>query len=260
MKKTSAIVALQVGALFKYILVDYDGYPKNPGVGHALVSGFPYLSSVERLMEGKQRLKTLRSRHVVEKEGNGSELVDFPTLLGFAESNPDIKFIYVYAQLDGERYDCYDWMYGDLSDNIKSLDDLEYVDLLEVSDTVDPEDVEVNQFCSFRTAANWLGKYILFNKAPELDTWLLEEVSVEGEDEEGEPIYREFFQFYMTDLSDDGVEWMKKNFPDLIYAYSEKLDKWILCVDHYGTSWDYVSTRFVGDLLIPETDKIFHKS
>ena len=52
--------------------------------------------------------------------------------------------------------------------------------------TVDPEDVEVTQFCSFSTAANWLGKYILFNKAPELDTWLLEEVSVEGEDEEGE--------------------------------------------------------------------------
>lgn len=257
MKKTSAIVALQVGALFKYILVDYDGYPNNPGVGHALVSGFPYLSSIERLMEGKQRLETLRSRHVVEKEGTGSELVDFPTLLGFAETNPDIKFIYVYAQLDGERYD---WMYGDLSDDIELLDDLGYVDLLEVSDTVDPEDVEVTQFCSFSTAANWLGKYILFNKAPELDTWLLEEVSVEGEDEEGELIYREFFQFYMTDLNDEDVEWMNKNFPDLIYAYSEELEKWILCVDHYGTSWNYVSTRFVGDLLIPHTDKIFHES
>lgn len=257
MKKTSAIIALQVGDLFKYILVDYDGYPKNPGVGHALVSGFPYLPSVERLMEGKQRLKTLRSRHVVEKEGTGSELVDFPTLLGFAETNPDIKFIYVYAQLNSERYD---WMYGDLSDDIELLDDLESISFFEVSDTVDPEDVEVSQFCSFSTAANWLGKYILFNKAPELDTWLLEEVSVEGEDEEGELIYREFFQFYMTDLNDEDVEWMNKNFPDLIYAYSEELEKWILCVDHYGTSWDYVSTRFVGDLLIPETDKIFHKS
>ena len=257
MKKTSAIVALQVGDLFKYILVDYDGYPKNPGVGHALVNGFPYLSSIERLMEGKQILETLRLRHVVEKEGTGSELVDFPTLLGFAETNPDIKFIYVYAQLNGERYN---WMYGDLSDNIELLDDLESIDFFEVSDTVDPEDVEVSQFCSFSTAANWLGKYILFNKAPELDTWLLEEVSVEGEDEEGELIYREFFQFYMTDLNDEDVEWMGKNFPDLIYAYSEELEKWILCVDHYGTSWDYVSTRFVGDLLIPHTDKIFHKS
>lgn len=253
MKKTSAIIALQVGDLFKYILVDYDGYPENPGVGHALVSGFPYLSSIERLMEGKQRLETLRSRHVVEKEGNGSELVDFPTLLGFAETNPDIKFIYVYAQLNDGRHG---WMYGDLSDNIKSLDNLESINFFEVSDTVDPEDVEVSQFCSFSTAANWLGKYILFNKAPELDIWLLSEVSVEGEDDEGESIYREFFQFYMTDLSDDDVEWMNKNFPDLIYAYSEELDKWILCVDHYGTSWDYVSTRFVGDLLIPDTDKM----
>ena len=257
MKKTSAIVALQVGDLFKYILVDYDGYPKNPGVGHALVSGFPYLSSIERLMEGKQRLKTLRSRHVVEREGTGSELVDFPTLLGFAETDPDIKFIYVYAQLNDERLG---WMYGDLSNNIELLDDLESIDFFEVSDTVDPEDVEVSQFCSFRTAANWLGKYILFNKAPELDTWLLEEVSVGGEDEEGELIYREFFQFYMTDLNDEDVEWIGKNFPDLIYAYSEELEKWILCVDHYGTSWDYVPTRFVGDLLIPHTDKIFHKS
>lgn len=27
---------------------------------------------------------------------------------------------------------------------------------------------------------------------------------------------------------------------NLLFVYSPKLDLYVLCVDHYGTSWDYV--------------------
>lgn len=43
-------------------------------------------------------------------------------------------------------------------------------------------------------------------------------------------------------MSEDNKEWMQKNFPDLIFSYSDKLDLWILCVDHFGTMWKGVST------------------
>lgn len=57
----------------------------------------------------------------------------------------------------------------------------------------------------------------------------------------------EIYQYYFTDCSRDDVDWLLKNFPDLIFSYSEKLDLYVLCVDHFGTSWNGVPTAVADD-------------
>lgn len=50
----------------------------------------------------------------------------------------------------------------------------------------------------------------------------------------------EIYQYYLCNVS----EWEKEQAEKcgLILSYSEMLDCDVLCVDHYGTSWDYVLT------------------
>lgn len=54
---------------------------------------------------------------------------------------------------------------------------------------------------------------------------------------------REIFQRFITNFTEDEIEWMNKYFPEVYFAHSEVLDKYILCVDHWGTSWDYCWTE-----------------
>lgn len=64
---------------------------------------------------------------------------------------------------------------------------------------------------------------------------------VDYDDEDFE--YPEIYQYYITDLADYDVEYIKERYSDeLIIAYSNTIDKYILCVDHWGTGWDYVLT------------------
>lgn len=50
---------------------------------------------------------------------------------------------------------------------------------------------------------------------------------------------RDIYQWFITNCTDDDVEYLEKTF-GLLFTYSDLLDKYILCVDHFGTSWDYV--------------------
>ena len=61
------------------------------------------------------------------------------------------------------------------------------------------------------------------------------------DDESGNP--REIFQRFITDFTEDEIEWMNSTFPKVYFKFSDKLYKWILCVDHWGTAWDYVWTE-----------------
>lgn len=53
--------------------------------------------------------------------------------------------------------------------------------------------------------------------------------------------YREIYQFYLCNISDYEKEQLQK--AGVILSYSDKLDCDVLCVDHFGTSWDYVLTN-----------------
>lgn len=49
----------------------------------------------------------------------------------------------------------------------------------------------------------------------------------------------EIYQWYLTDCSLWDVEYLEKTF-GLLFTYSDLLDCYVLCVDHFGTGWDYV--------------------
>ena len=94
----------------------------------------------------------------------------------------------------------------------------------------------------YYTAVHWLGNaFILCNDIVENDESVIENIEYpELTEEEMDGV--KIFQWFLTDMSYEDKEWMQKNFPDLIFSYSDKLDLWILCVDHFGTMWKGVST------------------
>lgn len=52
---------------------------------------------------------------------------------------------------------------------------------------------------------------------------------------------KEFYQYYLCNLSQYDVEQLKDY--GIILSYSDLLDCDVLCVNHFGTSWDYVPTN-----------------
>ena len=97
---------------------------------------------------------------------------------------------------------------------------------------------KIFKMTDYRTAAHWGGNsLILCNNIAEIDEGLWENCRFPLENEDGNPV--EIFQWYLTDCSEDTVEYLEKSF-GLFFTYSEKLGLYVLCVDHWGPSWDYV--------------------
>lgn len=98
---------------------------------------------------------------------------------------------------------------------------------------------------SYRTLVERVvGDMVLCNNIYQVDDTIFDNVIV-GDiyDESGEMI--EIFQFYICNINDWNIEYIKeltKDNNDIIIAYSEILDCYVLMVDHFGTSWDYVLT------------------
>ena len=92
---------------------------------------------------------------------------------------------------------------------------------------------------NYRTAANWLnGSLILCNEIANIDEFLMENARFDYYDEETDT-YKDIYQYYLTNYNENDVLFLEEHF-GLLFSYSEKLDLFVLCVDHYGTSWDYV--------------------
>ena len=91
---------------------------------------------------------------------------------------------------------------------------------------------------NFYVASHWLrNNLILCNEIPNFDESIWENFRFDYyQDGETE---KEIFQWFLTDCSENEVEWLEQHF-GLLFTYSEKLDLYVLCVDHYGTAWDYV--------------------
>lgn len=92
---------------------------------------------------------------------------------------------------------------------------------------------------NYAVAVNWCNNnYILQNNICEIDPSVYDNFRFNIEDDEtGE--YHEIFQWFITDASDGDVEYLENTF-GLLFTYSDLLGHYILCVDHYGTGWDYV--------------------
>lgn len=98
---------------------------------------------------------------------------------------------------------------------------------------------------SYKTLVNYYtqGHIILCNNIVNIDEFLFDNI-VNGElYNEEEDYYKDIYQYFIIDLNQWELEEIQKYYNnDLIICYSEKLDNYILCVDHFGTSWDYVLT------------------
>lgn len=100
---------------------------------------------------------------------------------------------------------------------------------------------------SYRTLLECMGiDCILCNNIPNIDESIFDNVetgTLYEETEDGDIIYNDIYQYYIINANEWDIEYIRKYYNDeLIIAYSEKLENYILCVDHFGTSWDYVLT------------------
>jgi len=57
-----------------------------------------------------------------------------------------------------------------------------------------------------------------------------------------EPNQKDIYQYYAMGVGESAAKFINDYYPELIIAYSNKLDSFFLLVDHYGTSWGYVNT------------------
>lgn len=107
---------------------------------------------------------------------------------------------------------------------------------------------------SYERLIKRIGNVWLFNKAYELSDYEFELVLGDIYDEENDE-YKDIYQYYLIDIDEYTLELLQKaNCEDLIIAWSEKLEEYILCVDHFGTSWDYVLTSIEPTTNLNEAD------
>jgi hypothetical protein len=97
---------------------------------------------------------------------------------------------------------------------------------------------------SYRELVNRLDVAKLFNKAPELDPELYDNI-INGslwynEEEEDDDTLKDIFQWYL--ISHGDAEYLK-NTDELVF-YSDILDEYVWGVTHFGTSWDDVTLEF----------------
>lgn len=78
---------------------------------------------------------------------------------------------------------------------------------------------------------------ILCNNIPEFDLTIYDNCRFSVYDEDENPI--DIYQWYITDCTDTDVEYLEKWY-GLLFTYSEMLDRYVLCVNHWGTPWSGV--------------------
>ena len=99
---------------------------------------------------------------------------------------------------------------------------------------------------NYKVAVSWLGNaIILCNNITEIDPSVFDNVRFSTYDEKKDT-YTEIYQWCITDCSEEDVEYLEQTF-GLLFTYSDLLEKFILCVDHYGTAWDYVECETTNE-------------
>lgn len=251
---TWAVVSVkQEDGTYKSISVANDGYAENSGVGYMLSFYYYNKTSIDKLID-RGNIDSLKRGMLLDEEyESGIQLKVMSTVVELLDYCMDKSIDYLYVYEDGV------WQWTYVMEGNYSLIELTTSD---VTDYVDRELIDEPTFCSYSTAVRWGGtNIVLLNNISDIDenfdpyeNYVRDDENGEDDEDEDEYYYPEFFQFYITNMSNDDIEWYRKVFPDLIYSFSEVLDAWILCVPHYGTSWDYVGTQYIGNLTIPNEE------
>lgn len=103
-----------------------------------------------------------------------------------------------------------------------------------------------NNRASYRTLVErFIGDIVLCNNIVDIDVDIWDNVEVGHLYDEETDEYTEIFQYYLCNVSQYEIEALReltKNNNDIILTYSNVLECYVLMVDHWGTSWDYVLT------------------
>lgn len=95
-------------------------------------------------------------------------------------------------------------------------------------------------YTDYKTAVHWCSNaLIMCNNIPQIDPTVIDNARFDWYDEKTET-ETEVFQWFITDCSQWDVEYLEEHFPGLLFTYSDLLDCFILCVDHFGTAWSSV--------------------
>lgn len=79
---------------------------------------------------------------------------------------------------------------------------------------------------------------VLCNNIPEVDPGIFENSYGIKADKDGG--IDDIFQFFLTDIASEKiVEYLVKRY-ELKFMYSDLLDNFVLCVDHFGTDWNTI--------------------
>lgn len=101
-------------------------------------------------------------------------------------------------------------------------------------------------YTDYATAINWLSpNLILCNNIVNIDESIWNNAEFSTYDEEADE-YRDIYQYYLTNLNQNDVEWLNKTFNGLLFTYSDLLECFVLCVDHYGTPWNGVPVEVIS--------------
>jgi hypothetical protein len=132
-------------------------------------------------------------------------------------------------------YDFNDETFSDMiNDGIDHWDSLEYLPSL-----YDDDGIAEIKYTSYANAIDWFNNQMIQCNNIGTDFELEYYDIMPSEFNESEI---DIYQYYLTDWDYSDVEFIRKHFPDVIIGWSEKLELYVLCVDHCGTSWRYVET------------------
>ena len=106
---------------------------------------------------------------------------------------------------------------------------------------------------NYQVATSWLNNaLILCNDITEIDSsvyenqrfsnWRNWETGEECDADDEKATEVDIYQWYLTDCNEDAVKFLERHF-GLLFTYSDLLDLYVLCVDHFGTGWDYVEVE-----------------
>lgn len=259
---TKAVIITGIENKWKYSVVNNDGYLLSPGVGNLLNSYYRHKNYAETITAHSEyvSLRTNSEKSIIKNKEGSKVFNTYEEILEHVLSNiKEVNYIYVYKDIKNEgSITGYEWKYFTDEDNFEKENGIDYVF---GSGVQDRDKIDVHTYCSYDTAAKWGGtQMILLNNIVDIDEGFNDKLYEYYDDYDDDYNIPEIYQYYLTNLTDSGVEWQQQRFPDLIYVYSELLDKWVLCVDHYGTSWDYVRTEYIGHLYInSEKDYIYRE-
>lgn len=94
-------------------------------------------------------------------------------------------------------------------------------------------------YASYKTIIEYyIGDLVLCNNITDIDENVLCHLICGYNMDECDPL--EIYQYYLCHISEYDKEELQKI--GILISYSDMLECDVLCVDHWGTSWDYVLT------------------